>query len=348
MAVGSPELPASKTRPSGRFWRGLSLAAVLLGIVCPGLMVLKGPHVPLVVLLILVLPVIWVLRWRTVGFLFGLLFFWLSGYAAGLGSLGPGQVDNIIPVFAPICGAVFAILYLGPILLVTMAVVRLRTARQRFAPSNGRSAETAPVPEPQSHVRSLIGGFIALLFAVGVLYLCWTFRPRHPHHLAIQAIEEAGARVELNSLAPGEPVDCVAAGDRSKLGDGEMKYIAQFDQLKELGLASSYVTDAGLAHLQVLTSLRRLDLTGTQITDAGLVHVERLTNLDHLELSGTQITDAGLARLKALRNLTYLRLQDTQVTEQGVSQLTEALPDIYVVYGPASSIPPLIGKGAAR
>jgi Leucine-rich repeat (LRR) protein len=40
--------------------------------------------------------------------------------------------------------------------------------------------------------------------------------------------------------------------------------------LRELNLANSKITDAGLEHLKGLTALKRLNLTNTGVTDAGV------------------------------------------------------------------------------
>lgn len=68
--------------------------------------------------------------------------------------------------------------------------------------------------------------------------------------------------------------------------------------LQVFRLCGTQVTDAGLAHLQVLTELRELDLGHTQVTDAGLAHLQGLRGLRKLDLVYAKITDAGLAQLR--------------------------------------------------
>ena len=66
----------------------------------------------------------------------------------------------------------------------------------------------------------------------------------------------------------------------------------------------TYITDAGLKHLEGLTHLQGLNLSGTPgITDAGIKHLGALQQLKSLDLGGTQITDAGLEHLKGLTEL---------------------------------------------
>ena len=70
------------------------------------------------------------------------------------------------------------------------------------------------------------------------------------------------------------------------------------DNVVELNLSRSKITDAGLLHLKGLTSLQTLSLYRTQVTDAGLVHLTGLTSLKSLDLRGTKVTDAGVADLQ--------------------------------------------------
>jgi hypothetical protein len=93
------------------------------------------------------------------------------------------------------------------------------------------------------------------------------------------------------------------------------------EQIEELYLDNSSVTDAGLARLRGLKHLKFLDLVGTQVTDAGLAHLAGLRELNYLRLSGTQVTDAGLAQLAGLRELRTLILDGTSVTDDGLAHL---------------------------
>ncbi len=94
-------------------------------------------------------------------------------------------------------------------------------------------------------------------------------------------------------------------------------------RLRGLTLAGTQVTDAGLAHLEVLTNLQDLYLSDTQITDTGLAHLTALTRLRGLRLNGTKITDAGLEHLKVLTGWEWLTLGDTKVTDVGLVHLKD-------------------------
>ena len=80
------------------------------------------------------------------------------------------------------------------------------------------------------------------------------------------------------------------------------------DELRELGLGFTTISDAGLASLKGLSKLEKLDLWKTKITDAGLAHLKALKALRKLELVGTEVKDAGVEDLcRALPELKVSR-----------------------------------------
>lgn len=109
--------------------------------------------------------------------------------------------------------------------------------------------------------------------------------------------------------------------DRTQVTDANLAHLNVLPSLIGLTLRDTQVTDAGLSHLGSLSNLRGLVLTDTQVTDAGLAHLKGLSNLENIFLSGMQITDAGLLHLAGLPNLLILGLSDTQVTDAGLAHL---------------------------
>ncbi|MBN1910383.1 MAG: hypothetical protein JW818_11630 [Pirellulales bacterium] len=204
---------------------GMYAILVLLGIVWPGLLVLDVVPGLFGFLIFLLLPVIWTARWRTVGFFAGVMFVWLYLVAFGFASRGPGQVDNPLPAFTIVLGPVFAICYLGPVYLISIvwhrdSALRTETPTQRREPFVSRAALVV---------------LVSLVAAIGFLRFSWTMRPRHPQHVAIDAIEAHGGLVEVDPSQPGQPVRKVRlAWGREKIGDAEMKCITEFEQLREL------------------------------------------------------------------------------------------------------------------
>ena len=56
-----------------------------------------------------------------------------------------------------------------------------------------------------------------------------------------------------------------------------------------------------------IDELEELELTDTKVTDAGLTHLKELNNLEMLDLIGTQVTDEGVKQLQqALPNCRIL------------------------------------------
>jgi len=82
-----------------------------------------------------------------------------------------------------------------------------------------------------------------------------------------------------------------------------------------------------------LEQVTEIDLGGTEITDAGLKEVAKLKQLTSLELAGCeQITDTGLKEVAKLQKLTYLDLSCyEQITDAGVAQLQKALPKCEII-----------------
>lgn len=97
------------------------------------------------------------------------------------------------------------------------------------------------------------------------------------------------------------------------------------DEVTEVDLGLSGVTDNGLRHLAGLKNLTSLNLSGYagsgKVTDAGLEHLAALPSLAKLDLAGSGVTDAGLKRLADFPSLTSLKLTDTRITNAGVQHL---------------------------
>ena len=109
-------------------------------------------------------------------------------------------------------------------------------------------------------------------------------------------------------------------------------------------------TDNDMLDLDPLNGLRTLKLVGAPVTDRGLSHLRGLSELRQLDLSGTLVTDAGLVHLMRLKRLDFITLTDTGVTSKGAAELSRALPNADIFYGPANRrewFDPANGPGAA-
>lgn len=111
--------------------------------------------------------------------------------------------------------------------------------------------------------------------------------------------------------------------------DSGLSYLSESkfcNNLKELDLWGTRITDEGLVWLQGFPQLRQLDIGGTGITDTGLAKISGLTDLEELGLSCTGITDAALGYLFSLGNLRMLDTKETAITDSGLVQLDSVLP----------------------
>lgn len=102
------------------------------------------------------------------------------------------------------------------------------------------------------------------------------------------------------------------------------------DNIAQLDLARTAVTDAGLKVVAQLPRLASLDLRQTAVGDAGLLHLAKSTNLRTLNLYGTQVSDTGLKHLYGLKNLKNVYLWQTKASEAGAKALAAAVPGLSV------------------
>ena len=117
----------------------------------------------------------------------------------------------------------------------------------------------------------------------------------------------------------------------SKCDDSKIALLLPLkDQIAQLDLGRTVITDAALKTLSEVSHLAVLDLRQTKITDAGLTALASLKKLQTLNLFGTEITDAGLKSLTSLKSLKQVTVFQTKVTPAGVKQLTDAIPGIQV------------------
>lgn len=91
----------------------------------------------------------------------------------------------------------------------------------------------------------------------------------------------------------------------------------------ELEIGFSDVTDDGLASISSMGNLEKLYLQNTAITDEGIAHLGALRNLRYLNLYGNQITDAALEHLEELPKLKSLFIWGTQISKEAALAFQE-------------------------
>jgi hypothetical protein len=112
--------------------------------------------------------------------------------------------------------------------------------------------------------------------------------------------------------------------------DSSLAGIADWENLFDLYLRATPITDDGLRHLSGLTELRFLDLDATRIDGSGLSHLAGLQNLVRLNLTATAVTDDTLRNLPPLPELQAVGLAETAVTDNGLVHL-QSFPKLWAV-----------------
>lgn len=116
--------------------------------------------------------------------------------------------------------------------------------------------------------------------------------------------------------------------------DEHFKLLASLkDQLIELKLGSTDVTDAGLRQIANCVALRKLLIDNTAVTDSGLVALKSLTHLKYLNLVNTKITANGLRPLADLKELAAIYLYKTRVSKTDWSYLKQVFSKTFLDSG---------------
>jgi hypothetical protein len=126
-------------------------------------------------------------------------------------------------------------------------------------------------------------------------------------------------------------------------------YESLFDDVVELWLGDSEISDAVLDDVGRLTNLEMLSLRDTKITNSQMVYLKGLTRLKWLSLSRTRITAEGLKHLTGLRNLEFVALNDMDISARAVAELERAVPGLVVerrttVPAPAMAVDDVSGR----
>ena len=143
----------------------------------------------------------------------------------------------------------------------------------------------------------------------------------------IDSLITAGIVVQRN--ATGE-VFLVDTSGRS-LDEHFWKTLSSFDQLEQLSLTGSPVTDTDLARVVSLRTLQSLDLSYTRVTHSGLHILSRMEDLRTLSLNGVRLNHAAVESLSPLTRLRSLSLIDTGLNATDGAALQESLTGCLVV-----------------
>lgn len=132
--------------------------------------------------------------------------------------------------------------------------------------------------------------------------------------------------VDMPSKIPEERflITGILLYDNPSITDAHLLALLQLDglnDLRELKLFGTGITDAGLAHVAGMKKLEELYLGRTGTTDRGLQHLRGLSNLRFLGLSHTQVSDGGMIYLAALKKLERMNLSATRVSDAAVKRV---------------------------
>jgi len=149
---------------------------------------------------------------------------------------------------------------------------------------------------------------------------------------ALKKLKEIGAVVEPvaqnTNYLQANFVTVIHAGDK------EIQLLLPLkEQLIELKLGNTSVTDASLEVIAGFKNLMRLQLDHTKITDKGLANLKELQNLRYLNLVGTAVTEKGVLQLKDLTSLRSIYLYQTAVKKSEWSDLKKAFPKALIDSG---------------
>ena len=120
----------------------------------------------------------------------------------------------------------------------------------------------------------------------------------------------------------------------SNFGDKEMSLLLPLkEQLIELKLGNTMITDSALQIISQFKNLMRLQLDHTKISDKSLVHLKTLSNLRYLNLAGTSVTAEGVMQLKGLKNLQSIYLYQSAVKKSDWNELKKMFPKCLIDSG---------------
>ncbi|MDA7950947.1 MAG: hypothetical protein MPJ24_05605 [Pirellulaceae bacterium] len=113
--------------------------------------------------------------------------------------------------------------------------------------------------------------------------------------------------------------------------DADFEFLRPGDQLFNLSLGHTEVTDKALAKLEVYPNLLWLDLSHAQISDKGVESLATLKELKQLNLESTPISADSISHLKGLTALRELDFSNTSLNDDSLAHLSE-MKDLEVLW----------------
>lgn len=110
------------------------------------------------------------------------------------------------------------------------------------------------------------------------------------------------------------------------------KIISSLEQLEQLSLTGSTVSDTDLSQITALQTLHGLDLSYTRITPAGLRILSRMEGLQTLSLNGIRLDESSVEQLGHFTRLKSLSLIDTDLKPEEYQRIQNDLSGCLVVW----------------
>lgn len=128
----------------------------------------------------------------------------------------------------------------------------------------------------------------------------------------IKAVEAAGFLVR--KLVPNQP-ELWVKFNKDSISKKSVKALGDLkEQIVELDLSSSSLTDDFTSEIKKLKNLNKLDLSNTQITDKTLSHLQKLEALKTLNLVKTNVSAVGVNSLLSSVKIERLFAWETSIT----------------------------------
>jgi hypothetical protein len=109
---------------------------------------------------------------------------------------------------------------------------------------------------------------------------------------------------------------------KSRVTDADLRLIGKLRGVRMLSLSFTDVSDAGLQELRSWRLLH-LNLEETKTTDEGIQHFRECAQLKSLNLAGTVVGDKTAQLASKFPQLQHLDLSETRVTSQGIIHLAK-------------------------
>lgn len=149
---------------------------------------------------------------------------------------------------------------------------------------------------------------------------------------AVQRLVERG--IKVMPVAQGSNYVMISAINAPDFNDEDAEVLVDLkDNIVQLQLGRTAVTDVGMAHIGELTILKKLHLEHTLVTDEGLKALAACLQLQYLNLSSTAIGNTGMDYLKSLPELTHVYLYETKVTGDAIADIQQSQPTLVVDTG---------------